>query len=104
MADLQGIIDNCNKNYPTLRKIKILFNQLFAYAMKHDICNKDYSKYIDIAKHSNKNPNKYDRKPFTKKQIDILWSLQDDKYYQLILELTSSYHLRKKISTLKNII
>lgn len=87
MNDLQGIIDNCNKNYPTLRKIKILFNQLFAYAVKHDICSKDYSRYIDIAKYSNKNPDKYDRKPFTKKQIDILWTLKNDKYYQLILIL-----------------
>lgn len=45
------------KNYPTLKNIKILFNQLYKYAMKNDICNKDYSKYVDIAKYSNKNPN-----------------------------------------------
>lgn len=64
-CDFQNIIDNCNKNHPTLRKIKILFNQLFAYAMKLDICAKDYSKYVDISKHSNKNSDKYDRKPFS---------------------------------------
>lgn len=83
--DLQNVIDSCGKNYPTLRKIKILFNQLYSYAMKLDICGKDYSKYVDISKYSDKNPNKYDRKAFTKKQIDILWSLKDDKYYQIIL-------------------
>lgn len=85
--DLQDVIDNFDKNYPTLRKIKILFNQLFAYAMKLDLCRKDYSKYVDIAKYSDKNPDKYDRKPFTKEQIDTLWSLQEDKYYQIILIL-----------------
>ena len=85
--DLQNIIDNCDKNYPTLRKIKILFNQLFAYAMKLDICGKDYSKYVDITKHSDKNPDKYDRKPFTKEQLNILWDFKDDKYYQIILIL-----------------
>lgn len=85
--DLQDIIDNCDKNYPTLRKIKILFNQLYAYAMKLDLCGKDYSKYVDIAKFSDKNPDKYDRKPYTKEQIDILWDLKEDKYYQIILIL-----------------
>lgn len=40
--------------------------------MKNDICNKDYSKYVDIAKYSNKNPNSVERKPFTKEQIDII--------------------------------
>lgn len=85
--DLQGIIDGSDKNYPTLRKIKILFNQMYDYAMKHDICSKDYSRYVDVAKHSNKNPDKYDRKPFTKQDIDKLWSLKEDKYYQLILIL-----------------
>ncbi len=27
----------------------------------------DYSKYVDISKYSDKKPNKYDRKAFTKK-------------------------------------
>lgn len=55
--------------------------------MKTDLCGKDYSKYVDIAKYSKKNPDKYDRKPFTREQIDIFWDLKDDKYYQIILIL-----------------
>lgn len=55
--------------------------------MKLDLCGKDYSKYVDIAKFSDKNPDKYDRKPYTKEQIDILWDLREDKYYQIILIL-----------------
>lgn len=86
-TDLQDIIHHCNKNYPTLRKMKILFNQLYAYAMATDLCRKDYSKYVDISKFSDKNPDKYDRKPLTKKQIDTLWDLREDKYYQIILIL-----------------
>ena len=34
LADLQTVIDACGKNYPTLRKIKVLFNQLYAFAIK----------------------------------------------------------------------
>lgn len=85
--DLQDVIDSCDRNYPTLRKIKILFNQLYAYAMKLDLCGKDYSKYVDIAKHSDKNPNKFKRNAFTKEQINILWDLKDDAYYQIVLIL-----------------
>lgn len=86
--DLQKVIDTCGKHYPTLRKIKILFNQMYAYAMKLDLCGKDYSKYVDITKHSDDNPDKYNRERFTKEQIDTLWKFKDDKYYQIILILT----------------
>lgn len=48
LVDLQTVIDTCGKNYPTLRKIKVLFNQLYDYALKNDICNKDYSSFVDI--------------------------------------------------------
>ena len=41
LADLQQVIDTCGKNYPTLKKVKILFNQLYGFALKNDICNKD---------------------------------------------------------------
>lgn len=85
--DLQHVIDVCDKNYPTLRKIKILFNQLYKYAMKNDICTKDYSMYVDIAKHSHKNPNKLDRQVFTKDEINTMWGLSKDKYYQIVLML-----------------
>ena len=89
-SDLQNVIDTCGKHYPTLRKIKILFNQMYAYAMKSDLCGKDYSKYVDIAKHSDDNPDKYNRERFTKEQIDTLWKFKNDKYYQIILILTYS--------------
>ena len=48
LVDLQNVIDTCGKNYPTLRKIKVLFNQLYDYALKNDICNKDYSSFVDV--------------------------------------------------------
>lgn len=34
LVDLQTVIDTCGKNFPTLKKIKVLFNQLFDYALK----------------------------------------------------------------------
>ena len=34
LADLQQVIDTCGKNFPTLKKIKILFNQLYEFALR----------------------------------------------------------------------
>ena len=31
LADLQHVVDTCGKNYPTLKKLKGLFNQLYEY-------------------------------------------------------------------------
>lgn len=84
---LQKVIDNCGKNYPTLRKIKVMFNQMYKYALKYDLVTKDYSNFVEIAKHKDKNPNKIDRNPFSKEAIDILWDLTSDRYYQIILML-----------------
>lgn len=87
LANLQYVVDNCGKNYPTLRKLKVLFGQMYEYAMKNDICNKDYSEFVDIVKYKDRNPNKRDRNKFTKEDIDRLWEQKDDKYYQIVLML-----------------
>ena len=87
LANLQHVVDNCGKNYPTLRKLKVLFGQMYEYAMKNDICNKDYSEFVDIVKYKDRNPNKRDRNKFTKEDIDRLWEQKDDKYYQIVLML-----------------
>ena len=87
LRDLQRIVDTCGKNYPTLKKLKVLFNQLYSYALKHDITRKDYSEFVDILKYKDKNPNRVDRDKFSKKEIDTIWTLSEDKYYQIVLML-----------------
>ncbi len=81
------MVDTCGKNYPTLRKLKVLFGQMYEYAMKNDICNKDYSEFVDIVKFKDRNPNKKDRNKFTREDIARLWEQKDDKYYQIVLML-----------------
>lgn len=90
LDDLQRIVDESGKNYPSLRKLKVLLNQLYDYAMKHELCTKDYSDYVDIAKHRNKNPNKYKRDKFSDAEIATIWKHADDEYYQTILMLLYS--------------
>lgn len=81
---LQDIIDTCGKNYPTLRKIKVLFNQLYSYALKNDICDKDYSKFIDIGK----NTTSKEKDKFSSDDINKLWKMvESNEYVQVILIL-----------------
>ena len=87
LVDLQTVVDTCGKNYPTLKKLKSLFSQLYEYAMKNDICSKDYSEFVDIVKFKDKNPDKRDRKKFTKEEVERLWTLAEDPYYQIVLML-----------------
>ena len=85
--DLQSVIDHCGKNYPTLKKIRVLFNQLYAYAMKHEIVAKDYSSYVNISKYKDRNPNKNIRSCFSDSEIAMLWKHQNDPYCQTVLML-----------------
>ena len=70
---LQGVVDHCDKNYPTLRKLKVLFNMMYKWSMQHDICAKDYSEFVDVAQYKDKNPNNIKRAPFTDEEIEKLW-------------------------------
>lgn len=79
---LQRVVDESGKNTPTLRKLKVLFGLMYDYAVKHEIVNKDKRdmiKYVDISKPGN--PNAFDRKPFTKKEVEKLWKVADSNEY-----------------------
>lgn len=68
-AHMQAAIDNCDKGYGTRKKIKVLFNQLFKYALETDIITKDYSKFVELGKDESEST----RKPFTQDEIQKLW-------------------------------
>ena len=90
-SHLQAIVDSCGKNYPTLRKLKVLYSVLYKFASENDICSKDYSQYVDITQYKDRNPNKYDRCPFTQKEVESLWNwLNGNEYFSVILILIYS--------------
>ncbi len=65
LDDLQWVMNNSGKNKPTLENVKMLLNQLYKYAVIHEICvqqKADMIKYLDVGK---KNPNKIERRIFT---------------------------------------
>lgn len=88
---LQSVVDTCEKNYPTLRKLKVLFTVLYKYALENDICTKDYSQYINIQQYKNRNPNSVIRQPFNQDEIRVLWLNKDKSpYVSVILMLIYS--------------
>lgn len=90
LYDLQEVIDNSDKNYPTIKTMKILMTQLFDFEMKYDLVLKNYATYVDIAVHKDKNPNKMIRNKFTYEQVDILWKNAYNKYDWISLMLIYS--------------
>lgn len=88
---LQNVMDTCGKNYPTLRKLKVLFTSMYKFAMENDLVGKDYSQYVDISQYKDRNPNKTDRAPFTRDEIDALWKQKDgNDYFSIVLMLIYS--------------
>lgn len=90
LSHLQGVVDDCGKNYPTLKKLKILFNQLFDYAVKHEIISKERHivEYVDIG--TQIKSDKHYR--FTEEEIETMWvwSTASNEYVQVMLMLIYS--------------
>ncbi|MDF2548781.1 MAG: integrase [Anaerosolibacter sp.] len=68
---MQDVIRSSGKGHGTLRKIKVLFNQLYKFAMENDIVSKDYSQFVDIGK----NTGESSRKVFTTSEIERLFDV-----------------------------
>lgn len=70
----------------SLTHYKGLFNQLYKYAIKHEIVSKNYAELVEIRKTEKKLP----REVFSVEEIWELWANHEDKDVQLILILIYS--------------
>lgn len=83
---LQKVVDESGKNTPTLKNLKILFGLMWDYAVIHEIVpqdKRDMIRYIDISKPGN--PNSYNREPFRKKEVQMLWDAKDSNIYMTVI-------------------
>jgi len=72
---MQDVIDTSGLGYSSNNRLNSLFNQMYAYARKRDVVEKDYSEFVKVPA-DNKPSSK---KPFTDDEIEILWD-NVDKY------------------------
>ncbi|MBO7274477.1 MAG: tyrosine-type recombinase/integrase [Clostridia bacterium] len=86
LTHLQYIVDNSGKSFPTKRKLKTLFNQLFDYAVMHEVISKDRHivEYVDIGKEEQRSTMHY---RFSPSEVDTLWRWSMNEYVQVILML-----------------
>lgn len=91
-AHLQGVVESCGKAYPTLRKLKVFFRQIYEYAIQNDICTTNYGQYVNIAQYKPKPGEKEElHKPFTGDEIETLWeNLARNEYISIILMMIYS--------------
>ena len=66
---LQTIVDGMGDKWSAKKAFKILWHQLYDYAIKHDMNVRKYSEYIDIGKKTTK----LERIPFEEEEIEKLW-------------------------------
>ena len=90
VQDMQEVVDTCGKNYPTLRKLKVLFSQMYSFAMQRDLCCKDYSQFVDILRYKDKNPNKRSRDRISADDIRKMWEVSENRNVQIVLMLIYS--------------
>lgn len=85
LDDLQACADNSGKNYPTLRKYKVLLGLMYKYAVIHEIIPKERNtaEYINIKKAGN--PNALNREPFSTAEVARVWEVKDTNIYYFCL-------------------
>lgn len=82
---LQKVLDNSGKNYPTVRKIQLMFSQLYKFAMKNEICKNDLSLKLNTQKFKDRKWDKVVDKVISNDDINILWAMKENSYVQMIL-------------------
>lgn len=94
---MQEIIDNYQLSHAYMEHILNLFHQVFDYAHKYDIIDKDYSQFVKITKEDDDESGV----PFTAEDIEILWKNKENKTVQIILILIYSGWRIGELLTLK---
>lgn len=81
-AHLQSVVD-ANRQLANVNLLKVLFGQLYGYALKNDISEKDYSQFVEIPTKEKKG----EKVPFTSDEVRILWQNIELPFVDLVLIL-----------------
>ena len=79
--DLQDVLNRCPLKHSSLELIVSLLHQMYAYAIKYEIVDKDYSIYLYIPKPEDDESGE----PFSSNELKILWDHKTDPVVSMIL-------------------
>lgn len=95
--DLQAVIDKSALKHSSLELIKMLFNQMYAYAEIYELCEKDYSRHVKI----NIADDDEHGVPFSDADLEKLWKNSDNETVEMILVMCYSGYRISAYKTLK---
>lgn len=89
LSHLQAAMDASGKNPPTKKKLKILFSQMFDYAVQNEIISKERNlvEYVDIGD-TGEQSTMHTR--FTREEVDTMWRWSMNEYVGVLLMLIYS--------------
>lgn len=79
--DLQNVLDACPLKHSSIELILVLFHQMYRYAMKNDICEKDYSRFVSIRQ---KDDDEHGV-PFSDEELSVLWKNKENPIVEMLL-------------------
>lgn len=85
-ADIELAITKANKNYPMIKKMQILLNQLYNYAIGNDIVDKNYSIFVKFDKYKKAYKKKI-KNVYKESEIEYIWKHSGELIYRILLML-----------------
>lgn len=82
-AHMQKALNQWDKSYASKKNMRILFGQLFTFAMQNDIVEKNYADFVVLKEPEEEQEQKH--KPFTDQELATLWENAADRSAQLVI-------------------
>lgn len=79
--DLQSVINGCKLKHASIELIVSLMHQIYKYAMKYEIVDKDYSAFLYIPKDDDDESGV----PFSEEDMQLFWQNKEDPIIQMLL-------------------
>ena len=93
---LQNVMDACTLKYASLELMSMCLKNVYAFALKNDIIDKDYAQYVVIKKPDDDE----NGVPFTEDQINVFWKHKDNPSVQVALIMIYSGLRIKELETI----
>lgn len=79
--DLQEVLDNCPLKHASVEHILKLYRHMYKYAMANDLCEKDYSIFIEITQEDDDEHGA----PFNDSDLKKLWDTKENDVSEMLL-------------------
>lgn len=89
--DLQEVINKCELKHSSIELMMSLLHQMYKYALKYEIVDKDYSQFLYMPKEEDDESGE----PFSEEELKVLWKDKNDPVTQMILIMCySGYRIK----------